>query len=255
MQLPFLPASWKTLEHAMFHKLALDCKVTGVADAGLALDWEGMAAFISQGQLELGAPYQLDSYVGKTLRCEVLQLYPHRLGIVMGRRNLLLKTKMERQDSALARMHVGETRVGTIKNLADYGAFVDLGGVDGLIPNHLLCWGTCQHPSQRVEPGQHVRVKIQGIDRAKRTVTLSLRDALPDPWLCVQAWDCGQVVQGRVSKSMDYGYFVELRDGVVGLLHINNQSEPLPALCKGDQVQVRLVAIHPQTKRISLALA
>ena len=239
----------------MFHKIALDCLVTGVAVQGLTLDWEGMAAFIAQGQLELGAPYPLDSYVGKTLRCEVLQLYPQRLGIVMGRRNLLLKTKMERQDSALARMHIGETRAGSIKNLVDYGAFVDLGGVDGLIPNHLLCWGTCHHPSQRVEQGQQVRVKIQGIDRAKRTITLSLRDAMPDPWLCVQAWDCGQIVQGRVSKAMDYGYFVELRDGVVGLLHINNQSEPLPVLRKGDHVQVRLVTIDQENKRISLALA
>ena len=114
----------------MYHKTALECKVTGVVDAGLSLEWNSMAAFIDQGQLELGAPHALESYVGKMLHCQVLQLHAQRLGIVMGRRNLLAKAKIARQDHALSRMRVGDTVNGIVKNLAPYGAFVDLGGVD-----------------------------------------------------------------------------------------------------------------------------
>ena len=254
MQLPFLPASWKTLEHAMYHKTALECKVTGVVDAGLALEWNGMAAFIAQGQLELGAPHALESYVGKMLHCQVLQLHAQRLGIVMGRRNLLAKAKIARQDHALSRMRVGDTVNGIVKNLAPYGAFVDLGGVDGMIPKHLLCWGTRNNPSDCVVQGQSVQVKIQEIDFVKRTVALNLRDALPDPWLCVHEWHPGQSMHGRVINTVDYGYFVELCDGVVGLLHINNQKDPLPRLCKGDNVHVSIVSIRAHEKRIALAL-
>lgn len=250
-----IPAAWSVLERAMETDTPVECRVTHVVPSGLQVQIEDLIAFFPQSQLELGDAFALDSYLGLTLRCHVLRMQSSRMSIVVGREKLLREAKLLRQDAAIRRMQPDTVVPGTVKKLQPYGAFVDLDGIDGLIKNQHLSWAKCKHPSEHVELGQHVMVKILAINCLDRKIDLSLREARSDPWIAVGAWTPGKHLKGTVVSVVDYGYFVRLMDGVDGLLHINNMATPKPALALHSPIDVQLLSIEVDKKRISLSIA
>ena len=249
-----LPAAWSVLKRAMATETPLACCVTHVVPGGLQVQVESLVAFLPKSQLELGKPFELESYLGLTLQCHVLRMQPACLSVVVGRQNLLRGVKKKRQDIALQRIQPDTVIEGTVKKLVDYGAFVDLDGVDGLIKNHQLAWSKCHHPSEHVQIGQRVKVRVLTINCVERQIELSLKEARPEPWQAVNAWAVTTRLQGTLVRAMDYGYFVRLSDGVEGLLHINNMKTPKPIFDLNSSVEVAILSIDADKKRISLVL-
>lgn len=250
-----LSAAWSVLQRSLDTETAVECHVTHVVPSGLQVQIDDLIAFLPQSQLELGESFELDSYLGKTLRCHVLKMHVQRMSIVVGRNKLLQEAKRIRQDAALQRIQPDTVIQGTVKKLVPYGAFVDLDGIDGLIKNYQMSWGKCQHPSEHVQLGQLVRVKVTAINCVDRKIDLSLREARPDPWAAVVHWPVGKRLDGTIVSVVDYGYFVRLLDGVEGLLHINNMEKPKPVLALNSTVSVVLLNIEAENRRISLSIA
>ena len=249
-----LPAAWSVLEHALATEKPVACCVTHVVPGGLQVQVEGLVAFCPQSQLELGKSFELDSYLGLTMQCYILKMRPMWLSIVVGRNKLLREIKKERQDSALQRIQPDTIIQGTVKKLMPYGAFIDLDGIDGLIKNHEMSWATCHDPSEYLQFGKSVHVKVLTINCVERHIELSLRAAQPAPWLEVMTWVPGHRIQGTIVSAVDYGYFVRLRDGVEGLLHINTMQTPKPVFPLNSPINVAVINIDTTKKRISLSL-
>jgi small subunit ribosomal protein S1 len=251
---------WEVLEKAVTEGTPVTGKVTNKIKGGLTVDI-GVIAFLPSSQVETRPVHNLDSYLGKEIEVKVLKLNKRRGNAVVSRRGLLEQAAESRKTEALANIQEGATVSGTIKNLTDYGAFVDLGGIDGLLHVSDLSYGNVTHPSAVVHVGDQVTLKVLKFDREKERISLGLKQLRPDPWLDIEKrYPPQSKVPGRVVSVTDYGAFVELEPGVEGLIHISEMTwsrrmkHPAKVVKAGDQVEAIILELKPKERRISLGI-
>src|SRR5579883_2676577 len=251
---------WDTLERAMREQLLVSGRVTERTKGGLMVD-VGVMAFMPGSQVDVRPSHDMDSFVGQDIPVKVLKINRRRGNVVVSRKMAIEEDLKARKSQALETLAEGSVVSGVVKNLTDYGAFVDLGGIDGLLHVSDMSYGRIGHPSELLQVGQEVTVKVLKFDRSKERVSLGLKQLEPDPWDTVATrYPVNGRVIGRVVNVTDYGAFVELEPGVEGLIHISEMTwsrrmkHPSKVVKPGDQVEAVVLEVHPKERRISLGL-
>ena len=221
----------------------------------------GVLAFLPGSQADLRPIRNLDEMVGKTFDFKILKYNRKRSNIVLSRRVLLEKERESKRSATLTSIHEGKVLQGTVKNITEYGVFVDLGGVDGLLHITDISWGRVKHPSDMFRMGDQINVKVLNLDLEKERVSLGMKQLTPDPWsTAVQKYPVGSKVTGRVVSLTDYGAFVELQEGIEGLIHVSEMSwtrkvrHPSKVVSVGENVEAVVLDIKPDARRISLGM-
>jgi small subunit ribosomal protein S1 len=221
----------------------------------------GVKAFLPFSQIDLRPIKDPESMIGQTVTCCILKCNRKRENVVVSRRVLLEKKRSQKRSETLSSLDVGQTREGVVKNITDYGVFVDLGGIDGLLHITDISWGRIEHPSRVFNVGDTINVKVLSFDPETEKVSLGVKQLTEDPWLRVdEKYPLGEKVEGKVVSLTDYGAFVELEEGVEGLVHVSEMSwtkrirHPSQMLNVGDRVQAVVLKVDPQAKRISMGL-
>ena len=234
--------------------------ITNKVNGGFTVDI-GIQAFLPASQVDIRPSSDTESYIGLKGRFKVIKINQRRDNIVLSRRAVLEDERSSARDVTLSTLEEGQIVEGTIKNVTDYGAFVDLGGVDGLLHVSDLSWGRVGKPSDLLKPGQHVTAKVLKFDRTKGKISLGIKQTLADPWMGVPSkFPIGERVHGRVVSLMEYGAFVELETGVEGLIHVSEMSwtkrvrRAADILNVGDEVDTIVLGIDMGNRKISLGL-
>jgi small subunit ribosomal protein S1 len=251
--------AWKAIEGAAESGEPVNGRVIEVVKGGLILDL-GVRGFLPASLVDIRRVQDLDEFLGKELRCKVIELNRSRNNVVLSRRAVLEDERKEMRQAILDRLNPGDVVDGTISNIVDFGAFVDLDGMDGLIHISELSWSHVNHPSEVLEIGQHVKVKVLDIDRERQRISLGLKQTQSDPWQQVlESYQEGDVVEGRVTKVVTFGAFVEILPGVEGLVHISELAQhhvenPREVVSQSDPVNVLILEIDGDRRRLSLSL-
>jgi small subunit ribosomal protein S1 len=252
--------AWDNLEKAHRDGLILSGRVLARVKGGLSVD-VGVAAFMPGSQIDLRPIHNLDTWVGKDIPVKIVKLNRRRGNVVVSRKIAIEDDLNARKNAALADMGEGSVVTGTVKNLTEYGAFIDLGGIDGLLHVSDMSHGRVAHPSEVVNVGDEITVKVLKFDRDKERISLGLKQLIPDPWESVhERYPMGAKVIGRVVSVTDYGAFVELEAGVEGLIHISEMTwsrrmkHPSKVVHVGDQVEAVVLEVKPKDRRVSLGI-
>ncbi len=247
---------WNALEE----NAVVEGRILSRIKGGLSVDI-GVNAFLPGSQVDLRPVRNLDKMLGETYEFKIIKLNKRRGNIVLSRRVLLEEQRESMRGDTLKQLEEGQVVEGAVKNLTDYGAFIDLGGIDGLLHITDMSWGRVTHPSDILNVGDKINVKILKFDRDKERVSLGLKQIAPDPWLDVEAkFPVGRKVTGKVVSLTDYGAFIELEEGVEGLIHVSEMSwtkrikHPNKVLNIGDEVESVVLALDIPNRRISLGL-
>jgi small subunit ribosomal protein S1 len=251
---------WEEISRAWNEDQVIEGKVVSRTKGGLNVDI-GVMAFLPGSQVDIRPIRNLDKLVGSTLKFKIIKLNRRRGNVVLSRRILLEKERESQRQKTLGVLEEGQIVEGVVKNITDYGAFIDLGGIDGLMHITDVSWGRINHPSEVLTVGSKIKVKILQFDREHQRVSLGLKQTLPDPWEKIsERFPVGTKVKGGVTSITDYGAFVQLQEGVEGLVHISEMSwtkrvrHPSKILSVGDEVEVVVLEVDPGQKRISLGL-
>jgi small subunit ribosomal protein S1 len=251
--------AWKAIETAAASGEPVNGRVIEVVKGGLILDL-GVRGFLPASLVDIRRVQDLDEFLGQELRCKVIELNRSRNNVVLSRRAVLEDERKEMRQAILDRLSPGDVVEGKISNIVDFGAFVDLDGMDGLIHISELSWTHVNHPSEVLEIGQSVQVKVLDIDRDRQRISLGLKQTQSDPWQqVVDAYGEGDVVEGKVTKVVTFGAFVEILPGVEGLVHISELAEhhvenPREVVSQGDSVRVKVIEVDAERRRLSLSL-
>jgi small subunit ribosomal protein S1 len=251
--------AWKAIEQAHEKGEPVTGRVIEVVKGGLILDL-GVRGFLPASLVDIRRVQDLDEFTGQELRCKVIELNRSRNNVVLSRRAVLEDERKEQRQQILDRLNPGDVVEGTISNIVDFGAFVDLDGMDGLIHISELSWSHVNHPSEVLEIGQKVNVKVLDIDRDRQRISLGLKQTQTDPWQQVlESYGEGDVVSGKVTKVVTFGAFVEILPGVEGLVHISELAQhhvenPREVVSQGDTVNVRILEVDAERRRLSLSL-
>lgn len=238
----------------------VDARVSSSNTGGLECTVGGIRGFIPASQVSLYRVENLAEFHEQRLRCVVTEANPRRRNLVLSHRAVLEREREEHRQKLLNELQKGDIREGVIRRVLDFGAFVDLGGVDGLIPVGQLSWERIKHPSDVVQEGQKVRVKVERVDPQTGRISLSYRDLLDHPWLNAEAkFPVESVVHGTVSRIAEFGAFVKLAPGIEGLIHISELAhhrvvKVTNVVKEGDGVDVKILSVDPESQRISLSL-
>lgn len=252
--------AWDEIAEACERGDILEGTVTNVVKGGLQVDI-GVKAFLPGSQIDTRPVKNLDQFVGKTFKFKVIKFNKKRGNIVLSRRAVLDLERDNLKSSTLKQIKVGAVVRGTVKNITDYGAFVDLGGVDGLLHITDLSWGRVKHPAEIVQVGSEINVRVLKYDTEKERVSLGMKQTQPDPWQDVQSkYMVGQRVTGKVVSLTDYGAFVEIESGVEGLIHVSEMSwtqrvkDPRKMLDSEQEVEAVILDIDHDARRMSLGI-
>src|SRR5580692_6777070 len=251
---------WDTVEKANTEKTPLTGTVVGRVKGGLTVDI-GIKAFLPGSQLELRPVRNLDAYIGQPIQVRVIKLNKKRGNVVVSRKEILEEEQTQKRSKTLEHLEEGSVLTGTVKNLTDYGAFVDLGGIDGLLHITDMSWGRLTHPRDLVNVADEIQVKVLKFDKDKQRVSLGFKQLTPDPWLdATERYPVGAKVHGRVLSVTDYGAFVELEQGIEGLVHLSEMTwskrmkHPSKLVKPGDEVETVVLSVNPNDRRISLGM-
>jgi small subunit ribosomal protein S1 len=235
--------------------------VTRKIKGGLLVDISGVNVFLPASQVDIRRPADIGDYCGRCIQCLVLKIDEARRNIVVSRRALIEQERAERKKQLMETLEVGQIRRGVVKNIADFGAFVDLGGIDGLLHITDMSWARIGHPSEMVQIDQEIEVQVLHIDREREKIALGMKQRTASPWAKVaEKYPVGTVCMGTVVNVMSYGAFVKLEDGVEGLVHISEMSwtkrvsHPSELVKPGDEVEVVVLAINKEKQEISLGM-
>ena len=227
---------------------------------GLAVDI-GVKAFLPGSQVDLRPTRFLDKYIGQRMQFKVIKFNKKRGNIVLSRRAILQEERKGMRNEILSQIKEGVIVKGVVKNITEYGAFVDLGGIDGLLHITDMSWGRIKHPSSVLDVGKEIEVKILKFDIEKERISLGLKQVKEDPWTSVEKnYEVGKVITGKVVSAKEYGVFVELEDGIEGLVHVSEMSwtggikNPVKHFNVGDEIQAQVLDVDAEGKRISLGL-
>jgi small subunit ribosomal protein S1 len=252
--------AWDNLERAFREGLLVSGRVLHRTKGGLAVD-VGVQAFMPGSQVDFRPIHNLESFIGQDIPVKIVKLNRRRGNVVVSRRLAVEEEMTARKSAVLERISEGAVLTGVIKNLTDYGAFVDLGGIDGLLHVSDMSYGRVTHPSEMVHVGDEVTVKVLKFDRAKERISLGIKQLAPDPWENIQQrYPMGERVFGRVVSVTDYGAFVELEPGVEGLIHISEMTwsrrmkHPAKVVKVGDDVECVVLDVKSKDRRISLGI-
>src|SRR3954465_835350 len=234
-------------------------RVIEVVKGGLILDL-GVRGFLPASLVDIRRVQDLDEFMGQELRCKGIELNRSRNNVVLSRRAVLEDERKEMRQAILDRLNPGDVVDGTISNIVDFGAFVDLDGMDGLIHISELSWSHVNHPSEVLDIGQQVKVKVLDIDRDRQRISLGLKQTQTDPWQQVlEQYKEGDTVEGKVTKVVTFGAFVEILPGVEGLVHISELAQhhvenPREIVPQGDLVSAKIIEVDAERRRLSLSL-
>ena len=252
---------WEEISYAYHNESVVEGAIVAKVKGGLSVDLGGILAFLPGSQVDLVPVRHTDHLIGQTYTFNVLKFNRKRRNVVLSRRSLLEKAKDEAKATLLATLEEEKVVEGVVKNITDYGVFVDLGGLDGLLHITDLSYGRIRHPADLFKVGDTIAVKVLSFDREKERISLGLKQLAPDPWTTVEEkYPVTNRITGKVVSLTDYGAFVELEPGVEGLIHISEMSwtrkirHPNQILTVGDVVEVVVLELEPQRKRISLSL-
>ena len=251
---------WDKLEEAANTKTPVKGIVVSRVKGGLTVDI-GIKAFLPGSQVEVRPVRNLDGYIGQELEVRVIKLNKKRGNVVVSRKEILEEVQNARKSVTLEHLEEGAVFTGTVKNLTDYGAFVDMGGLDGLLHITDMSWGRLTHPRDLVNVGDEIQVKVLKFDKEKQRVSLGFKQLTPDPWLdATERYPIGAQVRGRVLSVTDYGAFVELEQGIEGLVHVSEMTwskrmkHPSKMVHPGDEVDTIILSVNPNDRRISLGM-
>jgi small subunit ribosomal protein S1 len=259
---------WRIAQEQYENGELLEAKVIDYNKGGLIVDLDGIRGFVPISQIlnlkredtadsaETNA--KLQGMVGRTLQLKIIEINRNRNRLILSERLAVQEWRTKRREELLNELQVGEVRKGTVSNLANFGAFVDLGGADGLVHISQLAWSRVNHPSEVLHVGQEVEVQVLGVDKEKKKIALSIKRAEVDPWTTVeQRYQVGQLVTGIVTKIAPFGAFARIEDGVEGLIHLSELlpgQDPKTALHEGQELSLRILRIESERRRLGLSV-
>lgn len=249
-------AEWEYLSKGQM----VECLVKKTNKGGLEVTVGSLRGFIPASQVDVGFIEDMETFVGKKVTAEITELKPEKKNLVLSRRKVINARRAETQRQMLDELKADEIRSGTVKTIKDYGAFIDLGGVDGFLPISQMSWIRIEHPSEILAEGQQVDIKVLSIDREKKKISLGMRQLTQNPWKVAESkYEKGSNVTGRVTKTETFGAFVELEPGIEGLIHISELEHRrvkrvTEVVNVGDVVEIQVLEVDPAKKRISLSM-
>jgi small subunit ribosomal protein S1 len=253
--------AWDDVEKAYNEKQNIKGYITERVKGGVTVEINGVKAFMPGSQIDARPVHNLDDYKGKEIEVRIVKLNKKRGNIVVSHKQILDEINAARRDETLKHLEEGAVLTGTVKNLTDYGAFVDLGGLDGLLHITDMSWGRLTHPRDLVHVGDEIHVKVLKFDKEKQRVSLGFKQLTPDPWLdATERYPVGAHVRGRVLSVTDYGAFVELEQGIEGLVHVSEMTwskrtkHPNKIVQTGQEVEAIVLNVNPTERRISLGM-
>jgi small subunit ribosomal protein S1 len=253
--------AWDELEKAYNEGTPVRGRITERIKGGLRVDIDGIAAFLPGSQVDTRPVRNLDSLRNQEIEAKVIKLNRKRSNVVLSRKAVIEEQNADKKGQTLDQIEEDIIVEGQIKNLTDYGAFVDLGGIDGLLHVTDMSWGRLQNPAELFRVGDSVQVKVLKFDRDRERVSLGYKQLLPDPWASIEErYPIGKRLQGKVASVADYGAFIELETGVEGLVHVSEMSwskrikHPSKLVNPGDDVDVEVLSVDPKARRISLGM-
>ena len=228
---------------------------------GLLVDVEGVNVFLPASQVNLRRTHDISEFIGEAIRARIIKIDPERMNIVVSRRRLLEEERAEKREKLMENLEENQVRMGTVKNIADFGVFVDLGGIDGLLHITDMSWGRLKHPSEMVSIGDELEVIVLRVDRDRERIALGIKQKSTSPWDGIEGrYGVGMKAKGEVVNIMSYGAFVKLEDGVEGLVHISEMSwtrrinHPSELVEAGQQVEVVVLALDLEKQEVSLGM-
>ncbi|HZA20055.1 MAG TPA: 30S ribosomal protein S1, partial [Actinomycetota bacterium] len=251
--------AWGRIEKVMTEGRTIKGPVIEVVKGGLILDI-GLRGFLPASLVDLRRVRDLHHFVGQEIECKIIELDRNRNNVVLSRRAFLEESQSEGRKKILESLTKGDRRTGTVSSIVNFGAFVDLGGVDGLVHVSELSWRHVEHPSEVVTVGEEVQVEVLDVDLERERVSLSLRATQEDPWKEFERrYKAGEVIEGEVTKLVPFGAFVRVAEGIEGLVHISELSESHVESAEeiaqvGERVRVRVVDVDVSRRRISLSM-
>jgi len=251
---------WETIINTKKEGDVVTGKVIRRIKGGLLVDI-GVPVFLPASQVDIRKPGDISRFIGKDVDCKILKIDVEGRNIVVSRRKLIEEERRTSKEKILSEVEVGQLRKGVVKNIADFGVFVDLGGLDGLLHISDLSWGRISHPSEVVQLDQEIECVVIGVDKANEKISLGLKQKTPSPWESVeQRYPVGTRVKGKVVNIMNYGVFVRLEDGIEGLVHISEMSwtkrlsHPGEMVSLGDEIEVMVLNVNKEKQEISLGI-
>ena len=251
--------AWISVEEKFKAGETVTGEVIEVVKGGLILDI-GLRGFLPASLVDLRRVKDLDMYLHTEIEARVIEMDRNRNNVVLSRRVLLEEGRKNERAEILSKLSKGMRLKGTVSSIVDFGAFVDLGGIDGLVHISELSWNHVNHPSEVVKVGDEVEVEVLDVDLQRERISLGLKQTTEDPWKkLIESYPLGSIVDGKVTKTVPFGAFVELANGVEGLVHISEMSPkhidtPTQVVHAGDEVKVKVMEINPERRRISLSM-
>jgi small subunit ribosomal protein S1 len=260
---------WRIAQEQFERGELLEAEVIDHNKGGLIVNLEGIRGFVPISQIlnlrredsadNAETQNKLQAMVGRRLQLKIIEINRNRNRLILSERLAVQEWRARRREELLNELVVGEVRTGVVSNLANFGAFVDLGGADGLVHISQLAWSRVNHPSEVLKVGQKVEVQVLSVDKEKKKIALSIKRAEVDPWTTVeQRYHIGQLVTGVITKIAPFGAFARIEDGVEGLIHLSElpagQTDPKAALREGQEVTVRILRIDPERRRLGLSI-
>ena len=252
--------AWTELEKLKEEGKTVEAHVNQVVKGGLVASVNGLRGFIPASQMELHFVKDLSIYLDQTVEAEIIEIDVHKQRLVLSRRSLLEVERKKREEEVFSQLEAGQTVRGIVKRLVDYGAFIDIGGVDGLAQISDLAWHRVKHPSDVLEVGQELDVYVKNVDVESKRISLSVKDTMRDPWLDnAEKYNDGDIIEGKVIKLTDFGAFMEIEPGFDGLIPMGELADKRieradEAVSAGDVVRVKILRIDMKRKRISLSI-
>jgi small subunit ribosomal protein S1 len=251
---------WEKMMSSVHEGQIVTGTVTRKIKGGLLVDI-GVNVFLPASQVDIRRPNDIGDFIGRVVQCEVLKIDELRRNIVVSRRSLIEKQREEDREHLMSELEVGQIRKGVVKNIADFGAFVDLGGIDGLLHITDMAWERIGHPTEMVSIDQEIEVKVLQIDREKQKIALGLKQKQGNPWENIEErYPVGATIHGEVVNVMSYGAFVKLEPGIEGLVHISEMSwtrrinHPSEMVNTGDKIDVKILGVDAQGQQLSLGI-
>lgn len=251
--------AWERIMKAYEENEIIEAEVTKEVKGGLVVD-VGLRGFIPASHVAIGYVDDLSEYIGKTLRLKVIEVERDKNNVVLSAKKVLEEEREAEKEKTLASLEEGQVVKGKVTKLVDFGAFVDLGGVEGLLHISEIAWGRIDHPSEVLEEGQEIEVKILGINREEERISLGYKQLLPDPWeeFAKKHYE-GEIVSGTITKIVDFGAFMEIEKGIEGLIHISQLSHrhvktPDEVVTVGEEVKAKIINIDEEQKRVGLSI-